>query len=102
MRRLIIIVLTCILLLEGMAAQKAVIVSETSAIRHGYGLVDGENCILVRPGDQDALVSAIQDLANHPEKAEAIGKAARDHVLRFHDIKRFAQDLAGIFQEVLT
>ena len=42
-------------LLQAMALEKPVVVTRTSAIATGYGLVDGENCRLVAPGDDDGL-----------------------------------------------
>ncbi len=44
-------------LLQAMALGKPVVVSRTKAIASGYGLVDGDNCRLVEPGDADGVRS---------------------------------------------
>jgi glycosyltransferase involved in cell wall biosynthesis len=68
-------------LLQAMACGRPVVVSRTRAIADGYGLVDGENCILVPPGDEDAFAGAISGLAAEPERAAALGARARAHVV---------------------
>ena len=40
-------------LLQAMALGKPVVVTRTKAIASGYGLVDGDNCRLVEPGDAE-------------------------------------------------
>jgi glycosyltransferase involved in cell wall biosynthesis len=68
-------------LLQAMACARPVVVSRTRAIAEGYGLVDGEHCLLVPPGDADALEHAIAGLAAEPERAAALGARAREHVV---------------------
>jgi len=67
-------------LLQAMALARPVVVSRVGAIRNGYGLVDGLNCILVGPGDTKAFGKALQDLLANPGKASRLGVAARAHV----------------------
>jgi glycosyltransferase involved in cell wall biosynthesis len=69
-------------LLQALALGKPVVVTRTRAIASGYGLVDGANCRLVPPGDQEALTSAVADLLGDDEQARALGSAARAHVER--------------------
>ncbi len=46
---------------------------------------DGNNGILVPPGDAQALAKAVERLLDEPEFAAHIGKAARESVVRDHD-----------------
>lgn len=60
---------------EAMAMGKAVIVTKTGC--PSDLIEDGVNGLYVPPGDAIALREAIQDLLAHPEKAIAMGNAAR-------------------------
>jgi glycosyltransferase involved in cell wall biosynthesis len=64
-------------LLQAMAMAKPVVVSRTKALERGYGLVDGENCRLVTPGDETAFEGAVRGLLDDPDRARALGTAAR-------------------------
>lgn len=69
-------------LLQAMALGKPVVVSRTNAIAHGYGVVDGENCRLVAPGDAEGFQRALQDLLRDDWHARALGASARATVER--------------------
>jgi glycosyltransferase involved in cell wall biosynthesis len=64
-------------LLQAMALQKPVVVTRTNAIASGYGLVDGENCRLVSPGDVDAFERALSDVLRNDLHARALAARAR-------------------------
>ncbi len=68
-------------LLQAMACARPVVVSRTRAIADGYGLVDGGNCVLVPPGDADAMERAVRMLLDDPARADALGRSARAHVV---------------------
>jgi glycosyltransferase involved in cell wall biosynthesis len=69
-------------LLQAMSLGKPVVVTRTSAIATGYGLVDGENCRLVAPGDEEALERALGDVLRDDFHARALGASARATVER--------------------
>jgi glycosyltransferase involved in cell wall biosynthesis len=69
-------------LLQAMALEKPVVVTRTSAIATGYGLVDGENCRLVAPGDEEAFERALTDVLRDDWHARALGASARTTVER--------------------
>jgi glycosyltransferase involved in cell wall biosynthesis len=69
-------------LLQSLALGKPVVVTRTQAIATGYGLVDGENCRLVPPGDGNAFERALVDLLGDEERARTLGEAARETVVR--------------------
>jgi len=69
-------------LLQAMALGKPVVVSRTNAIARGYGLVDGENCRLVAPGDDEGFARALQGILRDDWHARALGASARTTVER--------------------
>jgi glycosyltransferase involved in cell wall biosynthesis len=69
-------------LLQAMALGKPVVVTRTKAIAAGYGLVDGENCRLVSPGDTDAFERALSGVLRNDLHARALGGRARATVER--------------------
>jgi glycosyltransferase involved in cell wall biosynthesis len=64
-------------LLQALASAKPVVVSRTKAIASGYGLVDGENCRLVEPGDGAAFGRALGDVLRDEWHARVLGATAR-------------------------
>lgn len=87
-------------LLEAMSMGKAVIASRTRAIKRGYGLQGGENCVLVTPGNVTELRDAIRRLLANPLDAARIGRNARRAVEDSHSSEAYAGRLAGVFKEV--
>jgi len=80
-------------ILEAMAMGKPVICSRTR------GQVDvieeGVTGLFVPVGDSDALRAAILSLWNDPERADAMGRAARAHVEKHHALDKFCHDVKG-------
>jgi glycosyltransferase involved in cell wall biosynthesis len=64
-------------LLQAMALAKPVVVTRTQAIATGYGLVDGENCRLVEPGDAEGFQRALSGVLRDEWHARALGGRAR-------------------------
>jgi len=78
-------------LLQSMAAGRAVIVSQTKALESGYGLADGENCLLVPPGDVPRLAQAMRMLREDRQLADRLGRRAAEHVRQSHDISHLVE-----------
>ena len=87
-------------LLQSMAMGKAVIVSQTGAIRGGYDLRHEKNCLLVKPGNLEELRESIIYLWKNPEKSMLLGMAARKTVEQNYTSMLLAERLASIFREV--
>ncbi|MCR9137405.1 MAG: glycosyltransferase family 4 protein [Alphaproteobacteria bacterium] len=66
--------------LQAMACGKAVILSDIAGLWDRKLMRSGENCILVPPGDTDALSQSIRSLLDDPDRAAMIGDAARSTV----------------------
>ena len=87
-----------VVLMEAMSLRRPVLASAVAGVpelvRHG------EVGWLCRPGDVDALVTAINDcLIRKPQELLAMGEAARRRVLERHSVDTEAAKLAGFFRE---
>ncbi|HEX6983574.1 MAG TPA: glycosyltransferase family 4 protein [Balneolaceae bacterium] len=78
-------------ILEAMAMGKAVICSEVEG--QVDVIEDGVTGVYVPQGDAKALRKAILDLWNNPEKAEKMGKAAREHIEKVHNLEQFVDGI---------
>lgn len=85
-------------LLQALALGKPVVVSRTSAIASGYGLVDGENCRLVEPGDGAGFARSVGAVLGDDLHARALGTSARRTVERDLTWVRYV----GRIEEVLA
>jgi glycosyltransferase involved in cell wall biosynthesis len=83
-------------LLQAMALEKPIVVTRTSAIATGYGLVDGENVRLVAPGDEDGFERALADVLRDDFHARALGASARATVERELSWERFVDRVGGL------
>lgn len=57
---------------------------------------DGVTGLLVRPGDQSAMASALARLLGDPLLADRLGTAARDRVAAEHSSAAYATGLAQV------
>ena len=83
-------------LLQAMALAKPVVVTRTQAISRGYGLVDGENCRLVAPGDAEAFGRTLRGVLRDEWHARALGASARRTVERDFTWQSYVDRLAAI------
>ncbi len=79
-------------LAEAMAMELPVISTRVSAIPEL--VVDGENGLLVEPGDDPALAQAIASLLDRPALGAALGQAGRQTVLESFDVAANVRRLA--------
>jgi glycosyltransferase involved in cell wall biosynthesis len=87
-------------LLENMAAGKAVIVSDVTGVRD-Y-VIPGVTAMVVAPGDVAALRRAIEQALDMPAARRRIGCAAAAAVRQEYSTQRFAVRLSEIIAEVST
>jgi len=78
--------------LQAMACGKPVILTRSRGLQDP-SLRDGENLLIVEPGDHVGLAAAINRLIADPALAERLGKAAREEVCRSFRIGQFAERL---------
>jgi glycosyltransferase involved in cell wall biosynthesis len=89
-------------LLQAMALEKPVVVTRTSAIASGYGLVDGENVRLVEPGDEAGFEKALRDLLRDDFHARALGVSARSTVARSLTWEHYVDRLQKLLEAART
>jgi glycosyltransferase involved in cell wall biosynthesis len=65
-------------------------------------VVDEETGLLVSPGDDAALVHALQRLGGDEGLRRRVGSAARERVLRRHSIGRIAEEYVAFYERVLA
>ena len=85
-------------LLQAMALEKPVVVSRTSAIATGYGLVDGENCRLVATGEAASFAEALGGILGDDVRARSLAACARQTVQRDLSWERYV----GRLEEILV
>jgi glycosyltransferase involved in cell wall biosynthesis len=86
-------------LAEAMACGATVVASDFSGIPE---LVrNGEDGILFRAGDADALADALADLCGNPDLRTALSKSARRRVEDFFDLRKNILPLVSYFQDAL-
>lgn len=85
-------------LFEYMAAGRPIVASDLPSIREI--LRDGENAMLVAPGDPSALAGAVQRLLADSELAARLARAALDQVPAYSWDRR-AERLEALFGEVI-
>lgn len=85
-------------ILEIMAAGKAVVASASGGLQHA--VVDGETGYLVRPGDPVALAEALERLIEDPELAARLGSEGRRRFERCFTIEHMADAWALAWAEL--
>ncbi len=79
--------------LQAMACGKPVVLSRIKGLWDPEVFVSDRNCILVPPGDSEALGSAIQRLLDTPDLRSAIGQAARETAVKSFNLSRMDDGL---------
>jgi glycosyltransferase involved in cell wall biosynthesis len=82
--------------LQAMACGKAVVLTDTRGLWSRSALRDGENSLLVPPGDAEALALAVCRLLDAPELAERLGEEARSEVCARATSQGYAERMLGI------
>lgn len=84
--------------LEAMAAGLPVVATEAGGNAEAVGAAG----ILVRPaGDAAVLAAAVRDLASDPDRARALGAAARARAERVFSVERMVADYAALYESLL-
>jgi glycosyltransferase involved in cell wall biosynthesis len=86
--------------LQAMACGKPVVLTKTSGLWSKEMMRDGENVLLVPPGDLEALHQAVSHLIDNPEARESLGKNARRTVCDKANISLFASRLEALAERI--
>jgi glycosyltransferase involved in cell wall biosynthesis len=82
--------------LQAMACSRAVVLSRTRGLWGRDVLRDGENVVLVDPGNAAGLAEAVNELLEVPARADAIGARGRETVVRDATVDGFAERLERV------
>ncbi|MGE3853262.1 MAG: glycosyltransferase [Planctomycetota bacterium] len=85
--------ITPVTLMEAGASSLASIATRVGGVRDI--VLDGRTGLLVPPDDAAALGDAIRTLAADPARREALGAAAREHIVQHHNLARLNDTLAN-------
>lgn len=83
-------------LLEAMAMARPIIVTRNAYIEDF--VKDGDNCLLVPPGDSEAMRQKIRYLLDHPDKASDLGIRAREWVLERFTVEHYVSKILSVWQ----
>ena len=86
-------------LIEAMASGLPIVATEVSGTIRV--MVPGQTGILVPPGDAQKLAEAILQLLSDPERARAMGKAARRRVEREFSAQKQAEEHLALYHRLL-
>ncbi|MEH6752932.1 MAG: glycosyltransferase family 4 protein [Alphaproteobacteria bacterium] len=86
--------------LQAMACGKPVILSDIRGLWDRDAFVSGENCILVPPGDTNALETAIAALLNDDALRQKMGAAARETAERVFALARMETSMRELVATV--
>lgn len=87
-----------LVLLEAMAARKAVVATNVGGVGEIVG--EGETGLLVPPRDPGAIASAVCTLLADPKRRERMGKAGRQRVEREFTIQRTVRSYERLYEEL--
>jgi len=88
-----------LVLLEAMAAGRAIVASRISAIPEV--VEDGVTGLLVSPGDSDALAEALLALRRDGVRRERLGAAGAERLRRQFTLKRMIERTIDVYRAVL-
>ena len=87
--------------LQASACARPVVLTRTRGLWDPNGLRDGDNVVLVPPGDGDALAEAVRRLVGDRAAADAVGLSARASVERSASVTGYAERLFAIAERAL-
>ena len=85
-------------ILEAMSTARPIVASDVGGI--GEAIVDGEDGLLVAPGDPRSLAQAMTELLDEPERGRRMGETGRTSVERRFSRTAMIDRLAGVYSEV--
>jgi glycosyltransferase involved in cell wall biosynthesis len=81
-------------LLEAMASARPVVITDSPGLREYVR--DGETCLVVPPGDAEALAAGVDELLVDPDRARTLGAAGRALVTERFSTRKQAERIAEI------
>jgi glycosyltransferase involved in cell wall biosynthesis len=87
-------------IIEAMATELPVVATNSGGVPEI--VVDEQTGLLVPPGEVDPLAEAIAELLSDPARARQMGAAGRRRALERFDVRRVAQQVGVIYDEMLS
>jgi len=87
-------------IMEYMAAGLPVVATDCGG--NSELVANGENGLLVTPGDHEALAGALSSLIENPERVKKMGQAGRGHIQARFTISKMLQDTISLYKELVT
>ncbi len=89
-----------IALIEAMAASKPIVATSVSGTNEV--MENNKTGLIVSPGDSQALAEAIIEMLNNSEQAQAMGKAAKEHVVTHYSAQKQADEHMALYRRSLS
>lgn len=86
-------------ILEAMRSGLPVVATSVSGIPEE--VIHGETGLLVPPGDEQALASALETLIDSPELRQRMGEAGRQKFLQEFTIERMISQIESVYKQIL-
>ncbi|MFJ4649016.1 glycosyltransferase [Streptomyces bobili] len=86
--------------LEALACGRPVVVTEVDGARESLPAALAPRC-LVAPENAAALATTVTELLLDPLLRESLGHQGRRYVLSTHDVRRTAEQVAGVYRDLL-
>jgi glycosyltransferase involved in cell wall biosynthesis len=91
---------TPVVAIEALAAGRPVVATRVGGVPDV--VTDGEDGLLVEPGDVEALASALERLATDPELCRRLGEAGPERVVPRYRVERLVSDVDALYRELLS
>ncbi len=85
-------------ILEAMACEKPVVATRVGSIPET--VLDGKTGYLIAPGDAAGIANRVVELLIHPDRAAAMGRAGREHVIAAWSIERTVAGYEDLIAEI--
>jgi glycosyltransferase involved in cell wall biosynthesis len=87
-----------ICLLEAMAAERPVVATRVGSV--GETVLEGRTGYLLPPADSQRMADRVVDLLSNRQKAAAIGRAGREHVIAHWSVERMVQGYEDLIARI--
>lgn len=85
-------------IMEAMATEKPVVATRVGSVPET--VLDGQTGFLVPPGDAVQLAARTVELLRDPDRAAAMGRAGREHVVSHWSVRRMVQGYQDLIVEI--
>lgn len=88
-----------VVMMEAQAVGLPVVATNVGSV--DQAMIQDKSGYLIPPGNIEALVDRIQHLIDHPEKWHEMGRAGREFIEEYYDIRKLNRRLANVYRALL-